>query len=143
MRGRPQCNTVRRYHVERKQRNFASFELTCSCKNTNLQPKNKKSARFSLSFAESDVNLHLESRACGEIGRRARLRIWCSDTCRFESYQAHTTTALFCNNSEEGCCFCLSLVDCIVVMMSDHIHQCLAELYEGVLLLLGVLPCRF
>ena len=28
--------------------------------------------------------------ACGEIGRRARLRIWCSDTCRFESYQAHS-----------------------------------------------------
>ena len=31
-------------------------------------------------------------RACGEIGRRARLRIWCSDTCRFESYQAHNET---------------------------------------------------
>ena len=30
--------------------------------------------------------------ACGEIGRRARLRIWCSDTCRFESYQAHDWT---------------------------------------------------
>ena len=28
--------------------------------------------------------------ACGEIGRRARLRIWCFATCRFESYQAHT-----------------------------------------------------
>ena len=27
--------------------------------------------------------------ACGEIGRRARLRIWCFATCRFESYQAH------------------------------------------------------
>ena len=27
--------------------------------------------------------------ACGEIGRRARLRIWCRETCRFESYQAH------------------------------------------------------
>ena len=27
--------------------------------------------------------------ACGGIGRRARLRIWCLATCRFESYQAH------------------------------------------------------
>ena len=34
--------------------------------------------------------------ACGEIGRRARLRIWCRETCRFESYQAHcfSTTPL-------------------------------------------------
>ena len=31
-------------------------------------------------------------RACGEIGRRARLRIWCFATCRFESYQAHDET---------------------------------------------------
>ena len=28
-------------------------------------------------------------RACGEIGRRARLRIWWFMPCRFESYQAH------------------------------------------------------
>ena len=28
--------------------------------------------------------------ACGEIGRRARLRIWWFRPCRFESYQAHT-----------------------------------------------------
>ena len=27
--------------------------------------------------------------ACGEIGRRARLRIWWFRPCRFESYQAH------------------------------------------------------
>ena len=27
--------------------------------------------------------------ACGEIGRHARLRIWCFAACRFESYQAH------------------------------------------------------
>ena len=27
--------------------------------------------------------------ACGEIGRRARLRIWWPRPCRFESYQAH------------------------------------------------------
>ena len=32
--------------------------------------------------------------ACGEIGRRARLRIWCRETCRFESYQAHHNTFL-------------------------------------------------
>ena len=30
-------------------------------------------------------------RACGEIGRRARLRIWWFMPCRFESYQAHHT----------------------------------------------------
>ena len=35
-----------------------------------------------------------KSCACGEIGRRARLRIWCSDTCRFESYQAHDVKVL-------------------------------------------------
>ena len=32
--------------------------------------------------------------ACGEIGRRARLRIWCFATCRFESYQAHIRGSL-------------------------------------------------
>ena len=31
-------------------------------------------------------------RACGGIGRRARLRIWWFRPCRFESYQAHTHT---------------------------------------------------
>ena len=35
---------------------------------------------------------HKTSRACGEIGRRARLRIWCFATCRFESYHAHDWT---------------------------------------------------
>ena len=30
--------------------------------------------------------------ACGGIGRRARLRIWCLATCRFESCQAHSTS---------------------------------------------------
>ena len=29
--------------------------------------------------------------ACGVIGSRARLRIWCREACRFESYQAHRT----------------------------------------------------
>ena len=36
-----------------------------------------------------DVFLQLKC-ACGEIGIRARLRIWCRKTCRFESYQAHS-----------------------------------------------------
>ena len=30
-----------------------------------------------------------QCRACGVIGSRARLRIWCRETCRFESYHAH------------------------------------------------------
>ena len=30
-----------------------------------------------------------QNSACGEIGRRARLRIWCLAMCRFESCQAH------------------------------------------------------
>ena len=31
----------------------------------------------------------MQTSACGVIGSRARLRIWCLTTCRFESYQAH------------------------------------------------------
>ena len=42
----------------------------------------------SLAFRKNNVSLPPIS-ACGEIGRRARLRIWCRETCRFESYQAH------------------------------------------------------
>ena len=30
--------------------------------------------------------------ANGVIGSRASLRIWCRETCRFESYQAHNFT---------------------------------------------------
>ena len=33
--------------------------------------------------------------ACGEIGRRARLRIWCREACRFESYHPHTHTVFY------------------------------------------------
>ena len=33
-----------------------------------------------------------QCRACGVIGSRARLRIWCRETCRFESYHAHNIT---------------------------------------------------
>ena len=32
--------------------------------------------------------------ACGEIGRRARLRIWCRKAYRFESCQAHQTNII-------------------------------------------------
>ncbi len=35
------------------------------------------------------VSLHPHQRACGGIGRRARLRIWLFTQCRFESCQAH------------------------------------------------------
>ncbi len=38
--------------------------------------------------------------ACGGIGRRARLRIWCLATCRFESCQAHTPSLL---TRQNGC----------------------------------------
>ena len=37
----------------------------------------------------SQMRNKASSRACGVIGSRARLRIWCRETCRFESYQAH------------------------------------------------------
>ena len=40
-------------------------------------------------FARQKQNWQFAPCACGEIGRRARLRIWCFATCRFESYQAH------------------------------------------------------
>ena len=62
-------------------------------KNTNSPPLNKKSAPFSLVIVAHDVFLQKKS-ACGEIGRRARLRIWCRETCRFESYQAHFSCGL-------------------------------------------------
>ena len=65
-----------------------------------LHPKMRKSAALAenkASFTRSLARLLSTERcendcACGEIGRRARLRIWCSDTCRFESYQAHDWT---------------------------------------------------
>ena len=63
-----------------------------NCKNTNSPPLNKKSAPFSLEIVAHDVFLQSKC-ACGEIGIRARLRIWCRETCRFESYQAHFFSA--------------------------------------------------
>ena len=53
----------------------------------------QKSVPFSLAIVAHDVFLQ-EKSACGEIGRRARLRIWCRETCRFESYQAHFSCGL-------------------------------------------------
>lgn len=35
------------------------------------------------------VSLHPQLRGYGEIGRHARLRIWCRKACRFESYYPH------------------------------------------------------
>lgn len=32
---------------------------------------------------------------CGVIGSRARLRIWCREACRFESYHPHTHTVFY------------------------------------------------
>ncbi len=73
---------------------FISTE-SLNYKNTNSPPLNKKSAPLSLEIVAHDVFLQLKC-ACGEIGIRARLRIWCRETCRFESYQAHcfSTTPL-------------------------------------------------
>ena len=48
--------------------------------------------------AKKSVILHIEtpqSSACGGIGRRARLRIWCPTMCRFESCQAHEAGGSF------------------------------------------------
>ena len=69
--------------------------LIISAKIPNSPPLNKKSAPLSLEIVAHDVFLQLKC-ACGEIGIRARLRIWCRETCRFESYQAHcfSTTPL-------------------------------------------------
>ncbi len=35
------------------------------------------------------LSLHPQLRGYGEIGRHARLRIWCRKACRFESYYPH------------------------------------------------------
>ena len=71
---------------------FISTE-SLNYKNTNSPPLNKKSAPLSLEIVAHDVFLQLKC-ACGEIGIRARLRIWCRETCRFESYQAHFSCGL-------------------------------------------------
>ena len=40
------------------------------------------------------VSLHPQLRGYGEIGRHARLRIWCRKACRFESYYPHLNPLL-------------------------------------------------
>ncbi len=45
--------------------------------------------------------------ACGGIGRRARLRIWCLATCRFESCQAHSPS--FTYKAERLFCVCVGI----------------------------------
>ena len=52
-----------------------------------------------LVFEKKGVPLQYLSCACGGIGRHARLRIWCSDACRFESYQAYKRRKEFHWNS--------------------------------------------
>ena len=57
-------------------------------------------SNFCITFASVfKPNTFLKS-ACGGIGRRARLRIWCLTTCRFESYQAHERRLLISCVSE-------------------------------------------
>lgn len=56
-------------------------------------------------FEQVGVFLHRISRACGEIGRRARLRIWYREMCRFESYQAHSSKTAT-SFSKEVAVFC-------------------------------------
>ena len=46
-------------------------------------------------------------RACGEIGRRARLRIWWFMPCRFESYQAHHNPPPTASQKPSGIFLCL------------------------------------
>ena len=44
-------------------------------------------------FQTKNVSLQPSTGTCGEIGRRARLRIWWLRPCRFESYQVHAGPA--------------------------------------------------
>ena len=50
---------------------------------------------FSLSIQRKALPLRRLNQecACGGIGRHARLRIWCREACRFESYQAYEAKA--------------------------------------------------
>ncbi len=64
----------------------------------------KKPSSLGVSSKKSLSSRH-DFRACGEIGRRARLRIWCCETCRFESYHAHFEQRL--PTSELGNRFCI------------------------------------
>ena len=44
--------------------------------------------------------MHPQLRGYGEIGRHARLRIWCRKACRFESYYPHLINPLILVNQE-------------------------------------------
>ena len=57
-----------------------------------LRPTTRKPLR-ARPFQTKNVSLQPSTRTCGEIGRRARLRIWWLRPCRFESYQVHTGPA--------------------------------------------------
>ena len=55
-------------------------------------------------FQTKNVSLQSSTGTCGEIGRRARLRIWWLRPCRFESYQVHAGPAClpFSNGGRAG-----------------------------------------
>ena len=57
-------------------------------------------------MGKTSVTVH-STRACGGIGRRARLRIWCLATCRFESYQAHEDDCQVVDIQPLGILFCV------------------------------------
>ena len=42
-----------------------------------------------ITFADAGLRAVHHMSGCGVIGSRARLRIWCRKTCRFESYHPH------------------------------------------------------
>ena len=60
--------------------------VVCDMRNAE---RRKMCSAFVRVIEKKDVSLHRTSCACGGIGRHARLRIWCSDACKFESYQAY------------------------------------------------------
>ena len=73
-----------------------------------MYPRALKKSPRSLAVQKKSVTLHPVS-ACGEIGRRARLRIWYREMCRFESYQAHKETKRkYRKDTSSFCLFLLS-----------------------------------
>ena len=50
----------------------------------------KKISLFFFGVWTKKCNFAPDICACGGIGRHARLRIWCREACKFESYQAYT-----------------------------------------------------
>ena len=72
--------------------NFSITRIIFFEKTEKKQRKPNKTKKKTLSLQRFTKAASKQQRACGEIGRRARLRIWCLATCRFESYQAHDET---------------------------------------------------